>query len=588
MKRVGERGENKWEVISWDEAYDMIEENVHKIQQEYGPESIVGMVGTGRNVWGIVPFCTYACFGSPNFAAGFLSGDACYLPRAALMGAMNGDFFIADFAQMREEGYDDPEWQAPEICMIWGNNPIVSNSDGFLGHWIVDSMKRGTKLISVDPRVTWLASRAEHHLQLRPGTDAALALGMLNVIINEDLYDKEFVEKWTYGFEKLKERVQEYPPDKVAKITWVPKEKIIAAARAYAKAKPASIQWGLAMDMAPDGVAAAHAVSCLWTITGNVDIPGGNIVVRGAYNAPIANAASLWGFNDLPEELQKKRLGLDRYPLYGMGFAATAHSDTLLEACETGKPYPIKMLWCQATNTFANMSAAAKRVYNAMQKVPFIVVVDLFMTPTAVGCADLVLPVASSPERDSLRGWWTPLRPISKVIQIGEIKTDEEIVFDLGKRLNPEAFPWKDVKDMLSWCIRDSGLTFEELENNHYIYPDFQYKKHEKGLLRQDGAPGFNTASGRIELYLSVFDTWNMGLDPLPYYTEPAESPVATPQLAKEYPLVLTTGARSTVFFHSENRQPGHGARDAPLAAVADTPGNRCKIRYPGRRLGLG
>lgn len=572
LKRIGKRGENRWERISWDDAYDLIETKVREAQKDYGPESIVCMVGTGRNVWGIVPKLTYSAFESPNFATGFLSGDACYLPRAALMGTMTGDFQIIDAGQVYEEGIDSPRYQIPKCIMIWGNNPIVSNPDGFMGHWIVDLMKRGTKLIVVDPRVTWLASRADYHLPLRPGTDSALALGMMNVIINEGLCDAEFIDKWTYGFSQLKERVQQFPPERVAEITWVPKDKIIQAARFYALSKPASIQWGLAIDMAPDGVTAAHAIASLWTITGNVDNPGGNIIVRGAYNAPIASAASGWGWDELPEDVRAKRIGYKEYPLYKMGFCATSHADTVLKACESGKPYPVRILWLQSTNPIANMASEAKRVHDAMLKVPFNVVVDLFMTPTAVAAADLVLPVASSPERDSLRAWWTPLRSISKVISMGEVKTDEEIVFDIGKRLNPKQFPWEDVKDMLTWCIRESGLTFGELEKRIYIYPEFQYEKYAKGLLRPDGKPGFNTPTGRIELYLTNFDNWNVGLDPLPYYKEPIESPVSTPELYKEYPLVLTTGARSWVYFHSENRQQPSAREFHPYPVVQINP----------------
>ena len=555
MKRVGERGENMWERISWDDAYDMIVKNVRDIQENYGNECIVSLIGTGRNIWSILPKLTNSGFQSPNFHTGFLSGMSCYLPRAALMVAMNGDFIVGDAAQMYEEGIDSKQYQVPELVMVWGNNPIVSNPDGFMGHWIVDLMKRGTKLITVDPRVTWMAAKSEIHLALRPGTDAALALGMLNVIINEGLYDQEFVDNWTYGFEQLRERVQDYPPDKVAEITWVPKEKIVEAARMYAKVSPAFIQWGLAMDMSADGVAAAHAVACLWTVTGNLDIPGGNIIVQNKYDAPIAEAAAGWGFDELPQELREKRIGFKEYPLIRMGIGASGQADLLLEQMESGRPYPIKMLWMQSTNPIANQAAGAHRVYEAMVKVPFNVVVDLFMTPTAVACADLVLPVAASPERDSLRAWWRPYRTIKKVMQQGEVKTDEEIVLELGKRLNPEGFPWEDVHEMLDWCLRNTGYTFDSLTEEIYWYPKFEYKKHEKGLLRPDGQPGFNTLTGRAELYLSIFDEWNVGLDPLPYATEPPDSPVSTPELYKEYPLVLTTGARSWVFFHSENRQ---------------------------------
>ncbi len=161
-----------------------------------------------------------------------------------------GNQWVADMSQFREKRYeDDEDWVVPECIVLWGTNPVVCNSDAFLGHWIVEAMKRGSELISVDPQLTWIGSRAKYWLRLRPGTDAALALGMMNVIINEDLYDHEFVEKWCFGFEDLKERVQEYPVEKVAEICWVDADLIREAARFYAKAHPSTIQWGLAVDM---------------------------------------------------------------------------------------------------------------------------------------------------------------------------------------------------------------------------------------------------------------------------------------------------------------------------------------------------
>ncbi|HBQ87598.1 MAG TPA: dehydrogenase, partial [Syntrophomonas sp.] len=227
LKRVGERGENKWQRISWDEAYDIIVDKVKSIQKEFGGESIIGLEGTGRNIIWQVPYLTYAGFNSPNYVLGFLSGDSCYLPRAAQQAVMNSDFFVLDAAQFFEDRYDNPEYQYPKCIMVWGNNPLISNGYGFFGHWIVDAMRMGAKLVVVDPRLTWLAARADYWLQIRPGTDCALAMAMLNVIINEDLYDHDFVENWCSGFEELEERVQEYPPDKVAEITWIPKDLIV-------------------------------------------------------------------------------------------------------------------------------------------------------------------------------------------------------------------------------------------------------------------------------------------------------------------------------------------------------------------------
>lgn len=561
LKRVGERGENKWERISWDEAYDIIEERVKKIWAEHGPETIVGMEGTGRNICWQLPYLVYAGFGSPNFTLGFLSGDSCYLPRAAQQAVMAGDFTVVDCSQMFDKRYDTSTgWQLPEFVVIWGNNPIVANADGFFGHWIVDLMRRGTKIAVVDPSLLWLASRAEMWLRIRPGTDTALAMAMIKIIIDEDLYDHDFVENWTVGFDRLAERAKEYDVDKVSQITWIPKEKIIALARRYATAKPAAIQWGLAVDMKVDGISCAQAINALWAITGNTDVPGGNIIARFAYNVDHTYNT---GLNLLDPEIQKKRFGFDASPLKRYGFASTAHGDSVLKAIESGKPYPVKMLWFQSTNPIANMASEAPRVYDAIKKVDFVVVVDPVMTPTAVAAADIVLPAAMSGERNSSRAWFYPFRCLTKVSQYEEVKSDEQIVIEVGKRLKPENFPWQDDKGFLEWTWKNEeaqkwqwgehfdDVSFDEFSEAVYSFPKFEYKKYEKGLLRADGEPGFNTPSGKIELAIGLFDYLEM--DALPEYVEPPESPYSTPELYKEYPFVLTTGQRSYEFFHSEH-----------------------------------
>ncbi len=207
MKRAGERGENKWERISWDEALETCYKEFRRIAMTYGGDSIHCLRGTARdNQWQVGRMAN--TMGSPN-EYGFLSGTACYLPRLSLMIMTYGGMLIADFSQFSALRYDDPEWVCPECTIVWGCNPTISNPDFFMGHWVTDAMKLGCKLISVEPRVTWLAAHADIHLMLRPGTDTALALGMIKVIIDEDLYDHEFVEKWTYGFEELAARAQE-------------------------------------------------------------------------------------------------------------------------------------------------------------------------------------------------------------------------------------------------------------------------------------------------------------------------------------------------------------------------------------------
>lgn len=250
------RGDNDaWEQCSWDEAYDLIEENVRRIQKDYGPESIVGLVGTGRDVNCQLALTCYIAFKTPNLACGFLTGDSCMLPRMAGTMITHGDCPVADMSQFSELRYDDPRYIWPEVCLIWGNNPIVSNGDGFFGHWIVDAMRRGgTKLVVVDPEVTWLAAHAEVLLQVRPATDAALAMAMINVVIGEDLYDHDFVEKWTYGFDELSERVKDWTPERAAEVCGIDAEDIRRAARLFGSARPATLQWGLATDAHANGV----------------------------------------------------------------------------------------------------------------------------------------------------------------------------------------------------------------------------------------------------------------------------------------------------------------------------------------------
>ena len=561
MKRAGERGENKWERISWDEAYDIIVEHVKDIWENYGSQSIVAMQGTGRNIIWQTPFFAFSALKTPNFALGFLSGDSCMLPRNSAQAFVMGDPTIVDMGQQFEAGMDDPRWECPKCIIIWGNNPLVSNGDGFLGHWIVEAMKRGAELVTVDPELTWLAAHSKYWLNIRPGTDGALALAMLNVIINENLYDAEWTEKWTFGFDELVERVQEYPPAKVAEICGIPKEKIVGAARFYATAKPASIQWGLAIDMHPHGVPTAQAITIMTGITGNLDVPGGNLIVRQCYNID-AGYRTGWGLLD--KKLQDIILVQDES--HSLSITGSASPDAVLEAIESEKPYPVKMLFLQTTNPIANMGAEAPRVYEAMKKVPFNVVVDYVVTPTAVACADIFLPCAMGHERNSFRNWWFPLRSIRQLTQYYECKSDETIIVELGRRLDKELYDSLGIYDdvtLIDWVFHNSprpGLIwpeyyrggFDELKEDYCSYHEWPYRKYEKGLLRE-GMDGFSTVTGQMEIHSLVYE--HMGIDPLPNWDEAPESPVSTPLLAQEYPLVLTTGQRSWAFFHSENRQ---------------------------------
>ncbi|MBW1979223.1 MAG: molybdopterin-dependent oxidoreductase [Deltaproteobacteria bacterium] len=553
MKRAGKRGEGKWERITWEEAYQNIAQRFNDIKNEVGPEFVIFCQGTGRDIGPYISRLAYS-FGSPNRVIfGPLHGHACYAPKVTVLAATTGGFEVADCAQFVPDRYENPSWNPPECIIIWGNNPIVSNPDGFVGHWIIECMKRGSEIIVVDPRKTWLATRAKIWMQIRPGTDAALALGMLNVIINQGLYDDSFVREWTYGFEELKKRVQEYPPDKVEEITWIQKEKIIKAAITYASSKPAAIQWGVAIDQSKECVPTIHALMTLWAITGNLDVPGGNVFKSRNFDLDAEINKEL---QEIIKDKKDKKIGAGKYPLLDDWYVSAVGSE-VIEQIFSDSPYPIKGAWIQTTNTFACGAADARRVYEALKKLDFVVVVDLFMTPTAMAFADIVLPAATYPERDGIAvtgGNQIFVGAINKAIEpVGQCKSDMEINLELGRRLNPEIWPWENVQEMFSAMLKPTGMSFEELRSKGFAYDVFEYKKYEKGLLRADNKPGFNTPTGKVELYSTVFK--ECGLDPLPYFKEPPESPVSTPELAKKYPLVLTTGAKTWGFFHSEHRQ---------------------------------
>ena len=561
MKRAREdRGKNKWERITWDEAYDTIAEKVKYFKDKYGAESILVMGGTGREGGPMLPAYAHACLGTPN-ACYTQSGYSCYIPRVAgttyVMGATYPEM---DYAGGLPGRYDDPMFKLPELIVFWGKEPLPSNGDGLFGHAAIDMMRRGSKLMSIDPRVNWVSTRADWHLRLRPGTDAALGMAMLNVIIEEDLYAHDFVDKWCYGFEQLAERVKEMPAEKAAEICDLDANQIREAARVYAAAKPAQIAWGLAIDQKSNGVQAGHCIMALEAITGNIDVPGGQLI--GDVNDGLELG---FGWNNLGPELQSKILGIKEYPAY-VGLVLNAQCDMVLDALEAGddaKYYPFKMGVFEDTNFLAGTCAAQpKRWHDAMVKnLEWCFGIDVWMTPTIQATCEIFLPLSSTVEHDTVVYTHYGASPImagavNKSITVGDCKGDCEIFYELGLRCMPINFEkYKDYYDFLADYRLAYKKSFEELREEvvHQKTEMCGYYKYESGRLRPDGMPGFNTPTGRVELYSTMFRQF--GEDPLPYYEEPQLSPVSTPEKMEEYPFVLTTGARTYCYFHSEGKQ---------------------------------
>jgi len=546
LRRAGARGSGQWQRISWDQALDEISQRLLAIRAEFGAEAIALGTGTGRHHIRWVSRFGHA-LGTPNWCEpGFAQ---CFHPRVNTCILTLGDFPVSDYTGD----------VSPDCIMFWGHNPTNSGPDGETRFNVLEALERKPKIIVIDPRQTDLAKRADIWLQIRPGVDDALALSMLNVIIGEKLYDEPFVARWTHGFDALRERVRDYSPEWAEPITWVAAEKIRAAARLFATSKPALLEWGCAIEHTPKCIQTVRAVSMLPVLTANIDVPGGWVFgMHGLGRFP-----SL--IENLAPEVSAKRLGADRFKLLGGEGAdlPAAHIPTLLQAMREGRPYPVKAFLVFGNNTLSTY-ANTSLVYESLMKLDFMVCADLFMTPTAE-LADIVLPAASWPELNQLAGLPTVAANVvlaqQQAVRIGECKSDEEIFVELARRMKL-AVGTETVEDVLDAQLAAGkvGLTFDELKQRGFFKVPFKYRKFEDG--------GFKTPTGKIELYSTRLEAF--GYSPLPHYEEPPESPISSPDVARDYPLVLTTGGRIPFFFNSEHRQIANlrKARRYPLAEI--------------------
>lgn len=588
LRKREDRGNvDAFERITWDEALDVIHEYVvNEIDGKgYGRESIFGMVGTGRNICWQVPWIINNAFGSPNTFCALFTGDSCAVPRTAATVALMGSYPVSDFGQFNEQMLDHPEFQIPGTILVWGSNPLRSNADCFQGFWVTDVMKRGSKLVVVDPLINWMSAKAEVQIQIRPGTDAAVAMAMNHVIIEEDLIDHEFADKWCYGMDEWRERVKDCTPEWAAEIAWCDAEDIRKAARIVATNGPCAAPFGVSNDQKRNGVAAYHAIFNMLALTGNIDNPGGNVLANTNWGEVMSYVA---GYDEgvLTPEMKAKRLGDAEFPMHAVGFSALGQPDMLMAALETGEP-AMRMSFAMGTNPIANMAADASRAYHALMNVDFAICCDYRMTPYIAGCVDLVLPVGMNWERNTLRTWFTPMRASRKVAQYYECKSDEEIVVAIGNKMNPEFFQSKGIStdtEMLNYIMESAAnppdftwwdLAESKVDGKNYAWPEYHYRKYETGELRPDGEPGFMTTTGQVELYCLMFA--GLGLNPMPQYEEPAQSPYSTPELFEEYPLVLTTGGRNFEFFHSEQREQAHMRATYPDPRVRMNPADAAK-----------
>lgn len=552
LKRVGEKGEGRWRRISWDEALDEIAARLKELKERYGPETVATTIGTGRTDDEYrVRFMNL--LGSPNIMG---QGNICYGPNGTVGLTLLG--WWTGFA-----GLAKPLGRGTKCVVLWGANPEQANRRMWAS--VLDRKKEGAKLIVVDPRRTGAADRADMWLQPRPGTDVALIMAMLKVIIDEELYDKEFVEKWCYGFDKLQRHVQDYPLQKVAGITWVPAEKIAEAAR-WCAARPSVIYHSMGVEQSVNTIEFNHAHIIMAAITGNIDIQGGDPIVGYPQLPDFRHDTELELDDKLSPEQRKKQIGADRFRLQSIighdlvkKYAVTpwtreviglAHAPSVYRAMLTGEPYPVRALITVSSNPMITQ-ANTKLVYKALKSLDLYVVHDFWMTPSAE-LADYVLPCASWLERPQLNDLPIDAGEAAMPAQVEgqyDRRPDYDLWRGLGIRLGQhEYWPWKTLEEACDYRLQASGYkSLKELmeKAGGYIPLPGEEKKYER--------LGFGTPTGKVELYSTILE--RLGYDPLPRYDEPVESPLGSPELAKEFPLMLITGGRHQPFYHSEHRQ---------------------------------
>jgi anaerobic selenocysteine-containing dehydrogenase len=570
MKRVGKRGEGKWEQISWDQALDEIAAKLLEIRDRHGPEAVQTVGGSLKGPGDAACWRWANLWGTPNMLhQGKNCGEA---------------ELLAEWAT-----YGD------QTCIGWSLTPGVTKCVMLWGAYITVADPRqkrnlrtlqegGGKLIVVDPRRTDIADMADLHLQLRPGTDGALAYGMLNVIIQEKLYDADFVENWCVGFDELAAVVAPYTPERVSELTWLPAEQIIEAAHIFASG-PAVIPFGLATGELGKATTSAVFGKCyLRAITGNLDLEGGarfadapnSIALRkethwdtlmthplrtrdnvSAEVFPAASVKAMKAFRQAMAKVHPEGPGPQIY------MNCVAPSGLWTAICEE-KPYPVRALLNQGGNIMVALGDA-RRIHEALssENLELSVNMDHYMTPGGQ-MADYVLPATDALERPLLASLWgfaDTYWASKRLIQpLYERRDDYQFWADLGKRTG-QADLWPErLEDWFDRLLEPAGITHDELASREspWLAVAPQHRRYEQ--------VGFATASGKVELASSHMAA--LGYPAVQPYEEPSWSPERTPELFADYPLVLTTGSGIKWFYRSQQRQMAKMRKQQPYAEV--------------------
>jgi len=562
MRRVGPKGTYEFERISWDQAFEIVVERLQQIKGQHGPEAACIYTGRGSfeqslcDVFQPREAATSSAssvlfpFGSPNTTG---VGALCYVSFAMIAPhATLGEMLITMYS----------DYENAELIVVWGGNP-ATDSPPIDFEQILKARRRGAEVIVIDPRRTETARAADAQwIPIRPGTDGALALSMIHVLIEEELYDDEFATRWTLGFDELAQYVQHFRPEAAAEITRVPPETIRELARKIAGTRGVCPAMYTGLEYSDSGVQAIRAVVILWALAGQLDVPGGrNIRMKG--NAFPQNREGLIANPDV-----NRAVGRGRFPIYSH-YRAESHAISLPEAVLDGRPYPIRgmiILGASIITAWPNPRLWRK----TLDALDLLVCVDRQLTADAAH-ADIVLPATTMYEITSYQTYGPIFRIREKIIEpLGEARNDFFIMAELARRLGYGHLYPQSEDELLRHSLACSPFTLEQVREagGQVQIPTemMQFRKWEKGLLRADGRPGFNTPSGKLEIASSILA--EHGYDALPVYIEPKEGPLGNLELAGRFPLVFNSGSRVFTDFRSQHHGVPGLARLAPEPVV--------------------
>ena len=531
LKRVGEKGAGEFKPISWEEAYAEIAEKFNGYKAEYGAHSMAFFAGFSKWFRPVLHRLANS-FGSPNYMT---EGSCCQEAHKQAWWLTFG-------------GIAGPDNANADVVLVWTRNPFYSSMDNNRG--IFDLLEKGKPFIVVDPRKTSFAQKATLHLQPIPGTDGALALGMANVIIQEGLYDKDFVAQYVLGFEEYAALCAKYTPEYTEQITTVPKDLMIKAARMYAGANRAALFTSASPVVHHvNGVQNQRAVVALAGLTGNYDVTGGNRVIPNGY-------LNVTGFTPCAVneyigkcECDVPAVGHTELPVWADFLPDEAQGMLLPQYIHTGKPYPIKAVLGVGMNHM--MWPDSTYMLNALKELDFFVSVDMFLTETC-RYADIVLPACTGLERCDLKIFadgYVQCFPAA-IEPLGESRHDIQILLELAAAMGMDDPHLKmSYEEYMDFIIRPAGLTVKEIQANGGIMkpkntlPPYREKKYLD--------KGFNTPTGKIELYSEVIARYaqSHGLDPLPEYRTCHE--LFPKYSGEDWPLLMNTGSRRPQYVHS-------------------------------------